>query len=146
MKIHSIISVIQFELKSSKTNSYNRLMNSESLSIAEADFEAFFYVLKRILDKRVARGQIYYLVKWKKYDNEHNVWYSLRALNDVKEFIAKYETRLNRWIFRNRRIRMPDRRKTLNETAFSIKKSVIEVESSQAVISTRRSRIEVRIS
>ena len=63
IKIHSIINVTQLKSKSSKTNSYNRSINSELSSIIEIDFETFFYTLKRILNKRISRGQVYYLMK-----------------------------------------------------------------------------------
>ena len=63
MKIHSIISVTQLKSKSSKTNSYNQSMNFELLSIVEIDSEIIFYILKRILNKRIFRDQAYYLIK-----------------------------------------------------------------------------------
>ena len=63
MKIYSIINITQLKLKSSKTNLCNRLLNFKSSSIVEANFETFFYVLKRILNKRIFRDQIYYLMK-----------------------------------------------------------------------------------
>ena len=96
MKIYSIISVTQLKLKSSKTNSYNWLMNFKSSSVVETNFEAFFYILKQILDKRIFRDQVYYLIKWKDYDNEHNVWYSVKALNDAQKLIAKYEAKIEK--------------------------------------------------
>ena len=92
-------------------------MNFELSSIVEADFEAFFYTLKRILNKRIFRDQIYYLIKWKDYDNEHNVWYSVKALNDVQKLIAEYETRVGKRVqLGTRRVRM-SRRKITTATA-----------------------------
>ena len=106
-------------------------MNFESSSIVEADFEAFFYILEQILNKRIFRDQTYYLIKWKDYDNEHNVWYSMRTLNDAEELIVEYETRTRQRVSQNQRIKMPDRRKTFNEAARITTNLVIEASSSQ---------------
>ena len=63
MKIYLIINVAQLKSKSSRTNLYNRSLNFKSLSVVETNFKIFFYVLKRILNKRIFRDQIYYLMK-----------------------------------------------------------------------------------
>ena len=133
----------QLESKSSKTNSYNWLINFESSSIVEVNFETFFYVLKRILNKRVFRDQTYYLIKWKDYDIEHNVWYSVKALNDVEEFIVEYEARTRRRISQSWRVWMFDHRKTFNEATFIITNFAIEASFSQSI--SYQSEIEVRI-
>ena len=67
--------------------------NSSSIEEENSHSEASHYEIKWLLDKRVSRNQLQYLVKWLNYDNEHNVWYFLRALNNVDELITKYEVR-----------------------------------------------------
>ena len=128
MKIYSIINVIQLKSKASKINSYNRSLNFELLSIVEADIKAFFFVLKRILNKRISRGQVYYLIKWKNYDNEHNVWYSVRTLNDVQELITEYEANVERKIqLDSRWVQMLRRKFFTTNQASSIHQSEIKI-------------------
>ena len=143
MKIHPVISVAQLEPKPPGTDPYNRSLNSEPPPVAEADSEAPFYALERILDKRISRGQTYYLVKWKGYGNEHNVWYPVRALDDAEELIAEYEARTRRRVPQGRRVRMPGRRRTSNEAAPTITDLATEASPSQPI--SHQPEIEVRI-
>ena len=132
IKIHSIINITQLKSKLSKTNSYNKSLNFESSSIVEANFETFFYILKRILNKRIFRDQIYFLVKWKDYNNEHNVWYSVKALNDVQKLIAKYETNVKKRIQLNsQRVRISRRKFFTTNQASLIYQSEIKVRISR---------------
>ena len=72
-------------------------------------------------------------MKWKNYDNEYNVWYSMKALNDVEELIVEYETKIRWRILQSRRVRMFNRRKTFNEITFIITNFVIEASLSQSI-------------
>lgn len=138
IRIHSMISIAQLELVVLDIDSYERTLDMKSSSIKKVNSnqEALFYKLERIFVKRIARDQIYYLIKWKRYDNEHNVWYSMRVLNEVKNLIANYEIReskqssisTRRWIVRTSRLRS----------------SIAKILSS--IVATRQLDIEIQIS
>ena len=98
MKIHSIIFITQLESITFDSNFYDKNIDKDFSSIEEEHFIALttqtsHYEIERLINKRVIRNQSYYLIKWKNYDNEHNVWYFLRALNNVNELIDEYEAR-----------------------------------------------------
>lgn len=46
-----------------------------------------------LLQKGRSHGKIQYLVKWKGYGNEHNVWYDIDDLDNAQELVAEFETR-----------------------------------------------------
>ena len=53
------------------------------------------YELERVLDKRVSpRGSVKYLVRWKGYGPEEDVWKSVKELENAKELIEEYEARI----------------------------------------------------
>ena len=47
------------------------------------------YEIEKLINKRVSRNgkDTRYLVKWKNYGNEHNVWYSAKDLSKAQELI-----------------------------------------------------------
>ena len=53
------------------------------------------YEVEEILNKRIKKGQIEYLVKWKGWDlPEHNTWEHRDNLEHSKEVITEYEIKL----------------------------------------------------
>ena len=48
------------------------------------------YNVEEILDSRLKRGKIEYLVKWEGYSNEENTWEPLGHLKNAKEAIADF--------------------------------------------------------
>ena len=53
------------------------------------------YEVEEILNKRIKKGQIEYLVKWKGWDlPEHNTWEHRDNLENSKELITEYEIKL----------------------------------------------------
>lgn len=49
------------------------------------------YKVKKILKRKSEKGQIYYLVKWKRYGSEYNLWEPIRYLNCPEQIQAFYE-------------------------------------------------------
>ena len=96
MKVHFVVSIAQLESTMSNIDLYDRFTNKDSSSIQNEHVitNASSYEIERLIDKRIAHDRSYYLVKWKRYDNEHNVWYSLQALDDASKLVAKYEVEL----------------------------------------------------
>ena len=91
MRIHSMISVAQLEPSiaiARGSDSYGRIFNQESLLVEDTHDEL---ELKRIIGKRTIEREIEYLIKWKGYDNQHNVWYKLSDLSNAQELIDEYK-------------------------------------------------------
>ena len=106
MRIYLVIFIAQLKSKSSKNDFYDKVNNKNSSSIeienVESDFELTqqisSYEIKRFLFKKMSRDKSKYLIKWKNYDNEHNVWYFFDVLNKIKNVIEKYEIKTRKTI------------------------------------------------
>ena len=95
MKIHFVVFIAQFESATFfllNSDLYNRrVINLSSMINEYVNIDAFFCEIERLLDKRIIKGKPYYLMKWKNFDNEHNVWYFIDNLQNVVDFITKYK-------------------------------------------------------
>lgn len=91
MRIHPVISIAQLEPSTPRPDPYDRQLVVDPSPIADGDTEAPSYEIERLIDKRITRDKPYYLVEWKGYDHQHNVWYSIDNLNDATALIANYE-------------------------------------------------------
>ena len=120
IKIHLVISIGQLESITFEKNFYDRSTNRDSSSIQNEDFETSSYEIERLFDKRITHDRSYYLVKWKRYDNEHNVWYSIRALDNASKLIIDYEARQIAITVRFIRQRRSLRRVELIRSSFQI--------------------------
>lgn len=77
MRIYSIVSIAQLESGHTFLDSYKRRVNINSSLVIEdgddSDPESKPYEIETLLEKKIFRGKVYYLVKWKDCGNEHNV-------------------------------------------------------------------------
>ncbi|XP_029451038.1 chromobox protein homolog 5 [Rhinatrema bivittatum] len=67
--------------------------NKRTLDDASSEEEEE-YVVERVLDRRVMKGQVEYLLKWKGFSDEHNTWEPEKNLDCpelISEFMKKYK-------------------------------------------------------
>ena len=60
------MSITQLKLVVSNIDFYNRILNNESFSIEKQSFIndfAFYYEIEKLLNKRISRKQLQYLIK-----------------------------------------------------------------------------------
>lgn len=89
MSIYSVVSIAQLKLVLDK-NSYNRSRSNNLSSMhADNDQQSSSYEIERLLNKKIIKNQVFYLVKWKDYNNNWNIWYKLRDLEDALETIEE---------------------------------------------------------
>ena len=104
MRIHPVISVAQLEPAASISgpDRYGRKINLEPPPVINEDDAGKDegkdggrpYDVERVLDKRITRDKPWYLIKWKDYGNEHNVWYKLEDLANAMELVEEYESKV----------------------------------------------------
>ena len=79
MRIHPVISIAQLEPSTPGPDPYDRQLVVDPPPVVDDDTEAPSDEIERLNDKRITRDKPYYLVKWKGYGHQHNVWYSIEA-------------------------------------------------------------------
>ncbi len=88
MTIHPVVSVVQLEPGSKDEDPYGRPRNINPPHVVETEDE-----IEILLEKRISRGKVQYLVKWKDYGNEHNVWYDIDDLRNAQELVDECDAR-----------------------------------------------------
>ena len=80
-------------------------MNSSSVKnditineVADDVDAVFFYKIEQLFNKHITCQDcdclfIQYLVKWKKYNHSHNIWYEVKNLTNASELIDDYKKR-----------------------------------------------------
>jgi len=51
--------------------------------------------VERILNKQKIREVVKYLVQWKKFIAEHDIWEKKEDLENTKKVVAEFEARMN---------------------------------------------------
>ena len=96
-KIHSVVSIQQLESTSHDKDPYDRQSYDNSSSVyVEGDSESDeSYEIEKLINKRIIRKgrdqSTQYLVRWKGYDPEHDMWYSIGSLGNAADLVAKYD-------------------------------------------------------
>lgn len=63
MRIHLVIFIAQLELVTSSNNSYDKIITIDSFFILKQDTSTLLYKIERLLNKRIIKNKLYYLVK-----------------------------------------------------------------------------------
>ena len=104
MSIWPVVSIAQLEPYNGP-DPYRRERNTEPPPVDDGNNEedsendpgtAPSYEIGRLIGKRISRKKVHYLVKWRGYGNQHNVWYSADDLDNAKDLIDDYESRQTR--------------------------------------------------
>jgi hypothetical protein len=52
------------------------------------------YEVEKLVGERKRKGKLYYRVRWKGYDTEHDTWQTARDLRNVPELVKAWRQRL----------------------------------------------------
>ena len=93
-RIYSMLSIIQLKSSLSKIDSFDRFkFNHFSWIFVKDDIENVkSYTLKKMINKRlIARREPKYLIRWKEYKSENNIWRSLSKIKNAMNLIKNYK-------------------------------------------------------
>ena len=103
MRIHPVISIAQLEPATDQSDDpYARTMPppppveeeiDDNPALTAKQFKP--YEIERLLERRGEGEKAKYLVKWKGYGREHNVWYPVHALAKSQELMAECDARIS---------------------------------------------------
>ena len=99
MRIHLVVNVSQI-VRYRKPVVGQRVV---ILKPAEADREKKWKV-EKILNKQKVRGVTKYLVQWKRFTVEHDIWERKKDLGNVREIIADFKGRISTEVRKQQKI------------------------------------------
>ena len=94
-KIHDVISIAHLELATTANDDLYQRPRPDHPSAVTVDDDADHYEIERLLQKQVTKWGCGYttefLIRWKGYGAEHNVWYNLKNLAHARELVDEYK-------------------------------------------------------
>ena len=100
--IYSIFFIVQLKSYFDSINDFfrrHRFIQSNFVFVEKDTDLIKSFELKRIINKRmIVRREIEYLIKWKDYESEYDVWRNLSKLSDVMNLIQRYENSIRHMI------------------------------------------------
>ena len=91
MSIHPVISIVRFEPAPDEPDPFGRTDDRDPPPVRAEDDEAPEYEVERLIRKRLVKNRLQYLVKWKRYGNEHNAWYDVNDFGDAGDAVKNFE-------------------------------------------------------
>jgi len=86
IKIHPVVNVSRVRLYTSQVKGQKKIPLKPVIIEGEEKFE-----VEKILNKRVVRGKEKFLVRWKRYMAEADMWESRENLENAKELVEEFE-------------------------------------------------------
>ena len=103
-RIYSVFIIAQLEFCSSFGDDFYRRFKSaksDSVFVENDTNQIKFWKLNRFVNKRKSHRKIEYLVRWKDWNSQHDVWRSLFEFGNVMNLINDYEIDLIDKIFQS---------------------------------------------
>ena len=88
MKIHPVFHISLLELHK-ESNIPTRIQPPPPPVVVEPESE--WYEVQEILDSKILRNRLYYLVKWKGFSVEYNSWYLSTDINSSRLIMTFYK-------------------------------------------------------
>ena len=133
-RINFVFNVIQLKICSTSDDDFyhkSKSNHSNSVYVEKNTFIVKFFEIERFINKRkIVKRESEYLMRWKNYDSEHDVWRNFSKLNNVMNLIWKYENVMSKAvIFFDQRIDFVVVNKSLSK-----KQNVVVVISSKSML------------
>jgi len=86
IKIHPVVNVSRVRLYTSQVKGQKKVPPKPVIIEGEEEFE-----MEKIINKRIVQGKEKFLVRWKGYTAEANMWESRENLENAKELVEEFE-------------------------------------------------------
>ena len=101
-RINLIFSVTQLKICPTSDDDFyhkSKSNHSNSMYVERDTLIVKFFEIERFINKRkIAKRESEYLMRWKSYDSEHDVWRNLSKLNNAMNLIWKYENVIDKTV------------------------------------------------
>ena len=86
IKIHPIVNISRVRLYKPQMEGQKKIPPKPVIIEEEEEFK-----VEKILNKRTVRGKEKFLVRWKGYTAEEDIWESRKNLKNIKELVKEFE-------------------------------------------------------
>jgi len=86
IKIHPIVNISRVRLYKPQMEGQKKIPPKPVIIEEEEEFK-----VEKILNKRTVRGKEKFLVRWKGYTVEEDIWESRKNLKNIKELVKEFE-------------------------------------------------------
>jgi len=86
IRIHPVVNVSRVRLYKPQVEGQKKIPPKPVIIEGEEEFE-----VEKILNKRIVQGREKFLVRWKEYTAEEDMWESRENLENVKELVEEFE-------------------------------------------------------
>jgi len=86
IKIHPVVNVSRVQLYKPQVEEQKKTLLKPVIIEGEKEFE-----VEKILNKRIVRGKEKFLVRWKGYTAEGDMWENRENLRNTKELVEEFE-------------------------------------------------------
>jgi len=109
IKIHPVVNVSKVRLYKPQVEGQKKTLPEPVIIEGEEEFE-----VEKILNKRIVQGKEKFLVRWKGYTAEEDMWKSRENLGNVKELVKEFEREYGKEAKELRRQELEEEEKEFN--------------------------------